>query len=66
MSEPHTSELNCDFHIIFIIWHTLFCDAVVLCVFFCCCFFSITAPQVEKNSDWNADGNCIPNANYRV
>ena len=33
MSEPHISELNCDFYIIiFTVWHTLFRDTVVLCV----------------------------------
>ena len=29
-------------------------------------FTSITTPQVERNGDWNAGGNCIPNANYQV
>ena len=65
MSKPHTSELNCDFHIIFIIWQR--CSLTLLfSVFFCFLFFNITAPQAERNSDWNADGNCIPNANYQV
>ena len=27
---------------------------------------SITTPQVERNCDWNAGGNYIPSANYRV
>ena len=34
--------------------------------FFCFFFSSITIPKWKENCDWNAGGNYIPSANYRV